>query len=73
MEENKQEQVPHKKLYKSSVNRVLTGVCGGVAEYLNMDPVVLRLLWILLVIITGVFPGLFVYIIASFIIPENKA
>ncbi len=73
MEENKQEQIPHKKLYKSSVNRVLTGVCGGVAEYLNMDPVVLRLLWILLVIITGVFPGLFIYIIAAFIIPENKA
>ncbi len=73
MEENKQEHVPHKKLYKSSTNKVLTGVCGGMAEYINMDPVVLRLLWILLVIVTGVFPGLFIYIIAAFVIPEKKA
>ncbi len=73
MEENKQEQIPHKKLYKSSTNKVLTGVCGGIAEYINMDPIVLRLLWILLVIATGIAPGVVVYIIAAFVIPEKKA
>ncbi|MCC2631205.1 MAG: PspC domain protein [Candidatus Paceibacter sp.] len=61
----------HKKLYRSKTNRVFAGVCGGVAEYLNIDPTILRVLWVLLVVFTGIFPGVLVYIIAIFIIPEQ--
>ena len=42
-----------KRLYKSSTNRVLCGVCGGIGEYLNIDPTIIRLLCLLLV--CGVF------------------
>lgn len=35
----------NKKLYKSSVNRMLCGVCGGIAEYFNIDPTLVRLVW----------------------------
>lgn len=60
-----------KRVYKSEENKVWAGVIGGLGEYFNMDPVILRLLWVLIVVFTGIFPGLFVYIIASFIIPKK--
>lgn len=59
-----------KKLYRSTTNRVFAGVCGGFAEYLNIDATILRVLWVLFVIFTGFFPGVLAYIIAIFIIPE---
>ncbi len=61
-----------KRLYRSKTNRIFAGICGGLGEYLNIDPVVLRLIWVLVVIFTGVFPGVVAYIIAIFIIPEGK-
>ena len=36
-----------KKLYRSSTNRMISGVCQGIAEYINIDPTVVRLLWVL--------------------------
>lgn len=55
-----------KKLYRSSSNRMICGVCGGVAEYLNIDPTVVRLLWVMF----GVFGlGILVYIAAAIIMP----
>lgn len=60
-----------KRLYRSKTNKVFAGVCGGFGEYLNIDPVVLRVIWLLVVIFTGFFPGVFAYIIAIFIIPEH--
>ena len=56
-----------KKLYKSRTNKKLCGVCGGLAEYLEMDATVLRLIAAALVIFCGV--GLLAYIIAALIIP----
>ena len=58
-----------KKLYRSKSNRVIAGVCGGVAEYLNIDVTVVRELWA----ITSVFAaaGIIAYIICAFLIPEN--
>ena len=56
-----------KKLYKSRTNKKLCGVCGGLAEYLEMDATVLRLIAAALVIFCGV--GLLAYIIAARIIP----
>ena len=61
-----------KHLYRSKTNKVFAGICGGLGEYLNIDPVVLRLIWALIVIFTGIIPGVVVYIIAIFIIPNKK-
>ncbi|WP_178042414.1 PspC domain-containing protein [Frisingicoccus sp.] len=58
-----------KKLYRSRDNRVLCGVCGGIGEYLDVDPTIIRLLCLLLGF-TGT--GLFVYIVAAIIIPEER-
>ncbi|MBX4191939.1 PspC domain-containing protein [Candidatus Parcubacteria bacterium] len=61
-----------KRLYRSKSNRVFAGICGGLGDYFEMDPVILRLLWLLVVIFTGVFPGVVVYIIAIFLVPEHS-
>lgn len=58
-----------KKLYKSS-NRMLCGVCGGLAEYLGIDPTILRLIVVLLGF-TG--SGILVYLAAAVIMPERPA
>lgn len=57
------------RLYKSNKDKVFEGVCGGLGEYLNIDPVIIRLLWLVLVIFGGT--GIMAYIIAMFIIPKN--
>ncbi len=58
-----------KRLYKSEDNRVICGVCGGVGEYLGVDPTIVRLIWALLIIFAGF--GFWVYIIAAIIIPRQ--
>ena len=60
-----------KKLYKSKTNRVFTGVIGGLGDYFSMDATVLRLFWVVIVLCTGVFPGVIAYIIGIFIVPEQ--
>ena len=57
-----------KKLYKSRTERKLCGVCGGLAEYFNMDPTLMRLLWVIFTLAGGA--GLLCYIIAAIIMPE---
>jgi len=52
---------------------MFAGICGGVGEYLNIDPALIRLIWVLVVIFTGFFPGVLAYIIAIFIIPEKRS
>lgn len=61
-----------KKLYRSEKNKVLAGVCGGLGEYFNVDATLVRLVWMLVVILSGFFPGVVVYIIAIFIIPSEN-
>ncbi|OHA17487.1 MAG: PspC domain-containing protein [Candidatus Taylorbacteria bacterium RIFCSPLOWO2_12_FULL_43_20] len=61
-----------KKLYRSKTNRIFAGICGGLGDYLAVDPVLIRLVWLLVVIFTGFVPGLLVYILAIFIIPEKR-
>lgn len=58
-----------KKLYRSRTNRKIAGVCGGLGEYMNLDPTVVRLIWVLLFFFAGV--GILAYLIAALIIPEN--
>jgi len=60
-----------KRLYKSKENKVLAGVIGGIAEYFNVDPVILRIVWILLVVFTAFAPGIIAYLIAIFIVPQK--
>ena len=60
-----------KKLYKSNQNKMLDGVCGGIAEYFGIDPTVVRLIWALFSLMGGC--GILAYIIAAIIIPEAPA
>ena len=58
-----------KKLYRSKSNRMLVGVCGGVAEYFNIDPTVVRVIWAVASIFA--FAGVIAYIVCAFVIPEK--
>lgn len=58
-----------KKLYRSIDERIVGGVCGGIAEYFRIDPVLVRIIFILLVFGAGT--GLLAYIIAWIIVPEE--
>ena len=58
-----------KKLYKSNQNKMIDGVCGGIAEYFGIDPTVVRLIWALFSLMRGC--GILAYIIAAIIIPRN--
>jgi phage shock protein C len=60
-----------KKLYLSDTNRIIGGVCGGIGEYLGIDPTVIRLIWVILSIPSLIFGGGLLYIIAMFIIPRK--
>jgi phage shock protein C len=59
-----------KKLYRSAKNRMIGGVCGGIAEYFNIDPVIVRLVAVLL-LLPGGLPGFLPYIILWIVVPEN--
>lgn len=59
-----------KKLYKSKNDKKLCGVCGGIAEYLNVDSTIIRLIWGALILFAG--SGILAYILAALIIPEDN-
>ena len=58
-----------KKLYRSKKNRKIAGVCGGIAEYFDIDPIIIRLITLILVLSAG--GGLIAYIIAWIVVPEE--
>ena len=58
-----------KKLYRSKSDKMLAGVCGGVAEYFNIDPTVIRVIWAVSSLFA--FVGVIAYIACAFIIPEK--
>lgn len=58
-----------KKLYRSRKSRIIGGVCGGIGEYFNIDPVLVRIIFLILFFVFGV--GFITYIIAWIIIPER--
>jgi phage shock protein PspC (stress-responsive transcriptional regulator) len=60
-----------KKLQRSRTNKFVGGVCGGLADYLNMDPTLVRVLTVLISLFTGV--PIILYLIALFVIPEEPA
>jgi phage shock protein C len=59
----------NQKLYRSNSNKVFAGVCGGIAEYFDVDPVVIRILFVLMVLFGGT--GVVLYIAAIFIVPKR--
>ena len=61
-----------KKLYKIEQGKILCGVCGGIAEYLNLDPNIIRLMTILLGIFSAFFPMLIAYIVMACILPDKS-
>lgn len=58
-----------KKLYKSRKNKMIGGVCGGLAEYLNMDPTIVRIIAGILCLVKGL--GVLVYLIMCIVMPYN--
>ena len=58
-----------KKLYRSNSSKLVAGVCGGIGEYLNVDPTLVRLIWVLFCCLGG--SGFLAYIIAAIIIPRR--
>ncbi len=58
-----------KRLFKSATDKKLDGVCAGIAEYLNIDPTVIRLLWVLATLFVGA--GILAYILAAIVMPRK--
>jgi phage shock protein C len=61
-----------KKLYRSTTNRKIAGVCGGLGEMLDADPTLVRLATVVIALATGLFPFLIGYIIAWWIVPQGS-
>jgi phage shock protein C len=59
-----------KRLYRSRQDRMISGVCGGVAEYFNIDPTIIRLALVAFTFLSWGIGGLLFYIIAAIVIPE---
>ncbi len=60
-----------KKLYRSSTNVKISGVCSGIGEYFSIDPTLIRLVWVLGSIFTGFVMGILAYVICVCIIPVD--
>ncbi|NLK20640.1 MAG: PspC domain-containing protein [Epulopiscium sp.] len=58
-----------KRLYKSTIDRKISGVCGGLGKYLGLDPTLVRILWILFILFGG--SGVLAYIICVLVIPDE--
>ena len=58
-----------KQLRRSTENKVIAGVCGGIAEYFDIDPTLIRLAWVLFCALGG--SGVLAYIVAALVIPER--
>jgi phage shock protein C len=61
----------NKKLYRSSENKVIFGVMGGFGEYFDVDPVLLRVMYIFLSVFTAFFPGVVAYVLMAVVVPKK--
>ena len=59
----------YKRLYRSRDDRMISGVCGGIAKYFNVDPTLIRLLFVVFALAGG--PGVVAYIVLAIIVPEE--
>ena len=60
-----------KKLYRSKNERKISGVCGGIAQFFNCDPTIIRLIWAFVSVFSAAVPGILVYFICALVIPEE--
>ena len=60
-------------LHRSRRNKMIAGVCGGLAESLGWDPTMVRLLYVLVSILSAAFPGILVYLVLWVVAPESPA
>lgn len=60
-----------RKLYRSKTERMLSGVCGGIAVYFNIDTTVVRLIWAFVSVFSAAVPGVLIYVICALVIPEE--
>ena len=60
---------PRRRLTRSSKHRIIAGVCGGLGEYFDLDPTVVRVAYVLLSIVSVAFPGILAYIVLMFVMP----
>lgn len=61
-----------KRLTRSTYDRMIAGVCGGLAEYFEVDSTLVRVAFVLLSILSAAFPGLVVYLILWLVVPEGQ-
>ena len=61
-----------KRLYKSD-DKKISGVCGGIAEYFSFDPSIVRIIWAVLTLVTSAFPGIILYIVMAFVLPDKSS
>jgi phage shock protein C len=59
-------------LHRSRRNRMIAGVCGGIAEWLGWDPTLVRILYVLVSIVSVAFPGILIYILLWIIMPREE-
>ncbi len=61
-----------KRLFKSETDKKLAGVCGGIAEYYEVDPTLVRVGYVVLTLVTGILPGIIAYFIVALIMPKKS-
>lgn len=61
------------RLHRSRSNRMIAGVCGGLAEWLGWDPTLVRILYIVVSIVSAAFPGILVYLVLWLVMPERQS
>lgn len=59
-------------LQRSRDNRMIAGVCGGIAEWLGWDPTLVRILYVLVSVLSAAFPGILIYVILWIVMPERE-
>ena len=62
---------PPKKLMRPRADRKIGGVCAGLAQYLDLDVSLVRILWFFIALVSGIFPGFVAYVLAWIIVPEE--
>ncbi len=60
-----------KRLYRSKKNRMIAGICGGIGEYFDIDPTLVRIIYVIVSVFSIAFPGILVYLILWAIIPHS--
>jgi phage shock protein C len=64
-------QTAQRRLYRSATDKMIAGICGGLADYFNMDPVLMRVLFVLFALVGG--PGILLYIILWIVMPVKPS